>query len=270
MKLEVLLSTMNQTSTSFIEKMNTNSDVLVVNQCDKYDYSEEHYKNKLIRMISNTNRGLSRSRNEALLNATGDICVLCDDDVVYKDDYVDVILEAFNKIKDADIIVFNTNKLNCSSVMSRKKITKIRKAPRYKTYGSVRLAFNLKSLQKKNIWFDVNFGAGSTYGAGEESLVLREARKRGLKIYEHPAFIADVDYATSSWFDGYSEKFFFDKGAWLAAAYPCFKYFFVYYYILKFRKHSTNRIGKLLREGIKSYKNNISFDEWKVLQNEDK
>lgn len=49
----------------------------------------------------------------------------------------------------------------------------------------MRIAFKLKSFQKNNIWFNVNFGTGSIYGSGEESLMLREANKKGLKIYEY-------------------------------------------------------------------------------------
>ncbi len=110
------------------------------------------------------------------------------------------------------------------------------KAPRYKSYGSVCITFRLKSIQKANIFFNVLFGSGSIYESGEESLWLREARKKGLKVYLYPAVIASVDYSKSTWFRGYNEKFFYDKGAFLAAAYPFLKRVFKYYYVIRLRK----------------------------------
>jgi glycosyltransferase involved in cell wall biosynthesis len=258
MEIEVLISAMNQSNFDLIEKVNIRSDAIIINQCDKYGYEERIIKEHTVKMISNTNRGLSRSRNEALLNAQGDICLLCDDDVTYKENYVEIIKEAFRKLPDADIIVFDTIMLNNSTTKERKKLNKIRRAPRNKNYGSVRIAFKLKSFQKNNLWFNLNFGAGSIYGSGEESLLLRDANKSGLKIYEYPAVIASVDYSESTWFEGYNDKFFFNIGAWLALAYPRMKNFLKYYYPISFNKHTslTKRdIIYHIDKGIDSYKN---------------
>lgn len=57
---------MNQVNFDLIKKNNIRSDALIINQCDKYGYAEKSFDKYLVKMISNTNRGLSRSRNEAL------------------------------------------------------------------------------------------------------------------------------------------------------------------------------------------------------------
>lgn len=259
----MLISAMNQTDFSLIKKNNIRSDAIIINQGTITDFVETTIDDNKIEMISNRNRGLSRSRNEALLNATGDICLLCDDDVTYCDDYVRIITKAFNEIPEADIIVFETEIINYNGLKKRKPFYKIRKAPRHKNYGSVRMAFKLKSFQKHNIWFNINFGAGSIYGSGEESLMLREAHKKGLKIYEYPAVIASVDYSSSTWFHGYDPKFFHDIGAWLGAAYPKTKHILKYYYPISFRKQcalSTKEIIFYLNLGIESYRQLRSFN----------
>lgn len=233
MKLEVLLSCMNEKNFDIIDRSNIKTDVLVVNQCNLNGYQEKIKNNKKFRMIQSTKRGLSRSRNELLNNMNGDIGILCDDDVIYYENYEEIILSAFKQLKDADIIIFDTEMINYFGP-PRKKIRKIRRAPKNRNYGSVRIAFRRESFYKNNLWFNINFGAGSKYLAGEESLLLREANRKNLKIYEYPAVIAKVDYSSSSWFNGYNEKYFYDKGAWLKTAYPKTYYIYMWYFIFKF------------------------------------
>ena len=58
-------------------------------------------------MISTTERGLSNSRNMALKYAVGEICILCDNDEIFEDNYETVICKAFERLPDADIIAFS-------------------------------------------------------------------------------------------------------------------------------------------------------------------
>lgn len=271
--LEVLVSTMNQKDYSLIKKMNIQTDALFINQCDLNQYEELKKYEKNIRIISNTERGLSKSRNQALLNAKGDICLIADDDIKYVDGYEKKVIDAFNKIPEADIIIFNTTMVNYSGSVKRSDIKKIGKAPKYKNYGSVRIAFKRKSFLKYNIWFNILFGAGSLFGAGEETLVLRDANRKGLKIYEYPENIAEVDYSTSTWFEGYNEKYFYNKGAFLAAAYPRLKNVLKFYYIWRLKKYtdlSNKEIIKSLKSGFTGYRKTINYEEYKKINLQDK
>ncbi|WCM69758.1 hypothetical protein LZD60_14275 [Clostridium perfringens] len=63
----------------------------------------------------------------ALLNANADICILCDDDVVYVDNYVDIVKRAFEEVDDADVIVFNINRVNTKVRNQEKVFRKIKK-----------------------------------------------------------------------------------------------------------------------------------------------
>lgn len=282
MKLEVLISCMHQKDFSILDKFNVHSDILIVNQCDENGYKEEIRNGYLCRMISTTKRGLSQSRNECLNNMNGDIGILCDDDIIYYDNYNKIILEAFTKLKDADIIIFdmdfvtNDNKLEIKdNIKDTTKITPniiARKSPSYKNYISSTIAFKKDSLQRKNIWFNLNFGTGSKkYSNGEESLVLRESKRKGLKVYEYFSILGVQDHRIegSTWFKGYDERYFYDKGALVKALYPNMYFAFKYYYILRLYKESKLSIIQMLKylnNGIKGYKDNLSYEEFKKVK----
>ena len=141
----------------------------------------------------------------------------------------------------------------------------MRKAPVFKSYGSVRIAFRRNVIIQKNIWFDTNFGSGSIFSSGEETIFLNEARRKKLKIYEYPSVIAKVNFKDSTWREGYNEKFFYDKGALLARAYPRMKYIIMFYYIRTFRKLtvlSPIEILKSIIQGMKGYRLLKSYNEF--------
>lgn len=263
-KIEILMSVMNQSDLSIAKKANANADILIINQCDHDGYVEELYNGYRIRMISTTERGLSRSRNMAIKNALGDICIFCDDDERYVNGYKDNVINAFNKKKKADIIAFNVRHINVRN--KRKMHKKFKKAPKFKTYGSWCLAFRLDEIRNKSIFFNVNFGAGSEkINHGEESVWQYKAKKNGLKIYQHPFCIVNVQQSDSTWFHGYNNKYFYDMGAYVREVFPVLKCVFKYYYV--FRLHSRTQLTiceqlKWLNSGIRGYEKELSFDEY--------
>lgn len=267
MKIEVLLSCMHQKDFSITEKMNLTTDILIVNQCDENRYEERVVNGRKERMIYTTQRGLSQSRNELLNNMVGDIGVLCDDDVIYEKDYEEKIKKAYSEIKEADIIVFNTNTRRKNNEDTSKKMYRIKKAKetnKQRYFTSTRITFKKESIRKNNIWFNLNFGAGSIYSSGEESLFLREARKKFLKVFEYPSTIANVFHESSTWFQGYNEKFFFDKGAWLKEAYPLSHLIFRWYYIFKFGNKKFSKlleINKWIKKGTLGYIKGLGYNE---------
>ena len=87
MKLEILLSAMYLNGYDYINSLNIVSDCVVVNQCEKNTYQNVVDNNRYICYIESTERGLSKSRNMAIRHATGDVWILCDNDVEYVPDY---------------------------------------------------------------------------------------------------------------------------------------------------------------------------------------
>ena len=265
MEIEVLLSAMHQKDLSLIKQCNIDTSCLVINQCDKEDYIEERRDNNVIRMISTIERGLSRSRNKALDNSIGDICVICDDDVCYREGYSKIIKKAFSEVPKADIIVFNINSLNPELRPQEKMFTKISRIPKHKLYSSVHIAFRRNSIISKNIRFDERFGSGSNmFSMAEDSLFFSQIHKQGLKAYTYPAVIADLSSETSTWFKGYNKKYFYDVGAFLSAGYPSTKNLLKFYYPFRFKNLtdlSTKDILLYIKQGMHGYKNGSPYSE---------
>ena len=112
MKLQLLVSTMHQTDHSLLEKMNIQSNAIVVNQCDRDGIERFTFRGHDVLWMSMNERGVGLSRNNALMRATGDILLFADDDVVYTDGYVDEIVKSFEENPKADLIVFNLKSQN--------------------------------------------------------------------------------------------------------------------------------------------------------------
>ncbi len=209
MKLEILLSCMNQKNTSIVQNSAIAGDVLIVNQADKNDVLDEWNGTQHIRMLTTTERGLSRSRNMAIQNAEGDICLLCDDDELFVPDYESLIINAFMTFSDADVIAFNimNKETRLKPVVQRLSYLNTLKIASYQ------IAFRRQAVLNAGIWFDPFMGAGSGNGCGEENKFLLDCLRKGLKIYFHPATIAELRSESSTWFFGYDKTFFYQRGA---------------------------------------------------------
>ncbi|RHR51898.1 glycosyltransferase [Clostridium sp. AF18-27] len=217
MKLQILVSTMNQTNYGLIKKMNIKSDTLVVNQCDNTAKAAWHENNgALIQWHSFAEKGIGLSRNNALMRAEGDILLFADDDVRYRDGYKEMILSEFERYPKADVIVFNVTSTN--SARPEYQIYRPHRVHFFNClrYGAFRIAVRRTSVQKKRIYFSTLFGGGCLYGSGEDSLFLVDCIRNGLCVYASPCEIGNVNHKESTWFKGYSEKYFYDKGALFA------------------------------------------------------
>ena len=73
MKLEVLMSCMHQQDDILVRNSGLTGDVVVINQCDREDYTEYPTPGGRARMFSVTERGLTKSRNLAITKAQADI-----------------------------------------------------------------------------------------------------------------------------------------------------------------------------------------------------
>lgn len=69
---------------------------------------------------------------------------------------------------------------------------------------------------------------------------------------------------SSTWFNGFNEKFFFDKGALLSQIHPKMKYFYALFYFPVRFKSNLNLVQRqyFLCEGIKNYSKYVSYEEW--------
>ena len=206
---------MHQSDSSIIERSNVQSDVVVVNQCDKDSIEEIDFTNKKGRtchalFICTTERGLSKSRNMAIRNAWGDICLICDDDEVMEDDCEDKILNAYLENPNAGLIAFALvrNDNGKTYPISRRSLgfKQILKT------SSHQISFSRNLVCKHGITFDEKMGSGTGNGGGEENMFMFTVKKHGLKMYYYPDIIATVNPGESQWFQGYTKRYFENLG----------------------------------------------------------
>lgn len=213
MSFEVLLATCKQDNIKkLLDKMNIDSDIIVSNQTSDCSYEEFSYKNSKVKVYNLNSVGVGLNRNNALMNANADIVLLADDDVIYEDNYKMLIINEFKKHPEADMIIFNMS--NKHKKTKRKHVNKWTRVRKYNClkYGTTKIAFKLNIIKEKNIYFSLLFGGGARYSCGEDSLFILESLRKGIKIYASPLNIGVIGEGQSSWFRGYNEKFFFDKG----------------------------------------------------------
>ncbi len=236
--IEVLVASLNQKDTSLIESMNVKTDAIIANQANNYDYINVMKDSQRCQMITTPYRGVGKNRNIALFAAKADICLIADDDILYYDNYKEIVSEAFHKLKDADIIIFNIEDCENNGRRVNKKVKRL-KWYNLLNYGAVRIAFKRQSIVNNSILFSTAFGGGAVYSAGEDSLFLIEAYRKKLHIYTYPKTILKLQESESTWFKGFDEKYFYDKGKFLAVAFPKLKWLLVPVFLLKECKKSS-------------------------------
>lgn len=212
-RIEVVCVTMGQNDFTKAEEMHITGDVIFGNQANVYQKSEQSFNNHTMRMITTDTRGVGVNRNIAMLHATGDILLLADDDICYVDDYEDVVRRAYEMHPDADMIIFSMNITQGGKIIRQVKNRdgrlRLHRALRYGTYVC---SIRRDSQRRANIWFSTMFGGGTQYAHGEDTLFIRDAFRRGLRIYSSSFCIGTCAKDSSTCFFGFDTKYFYDQG----------------------------------------------------------
>lgn len=268
MPLQVLVSTMNKTDDSLVTRMNLGSDAIIINQCTSLSARSWLHKGRRIWWYDFPERGVGISRNSALMRATGDILLFADDDVSYVDNYCQLVLKEFKRHPMADLIIFNvesTNPLRPEYQNHRFHRLHLFNSLRY---GEIRIAVKRRSLLKRNIMFSILFGGGAAYGSGEDSLLLTECLKKGMKVYASPLKLGTVSHKESTWFCGYTRKFFYDKGALFACMSPLLAEVLCLQMCFRHREWFTSLTVKegfsCMKEGIRDFRGQKAGKERKL------
>lgn len=280
LKIEVLVSAVNQEPSILAEKMKIETDAVIVNQCDKYDYQEigilglpdetdavrkdetgtDAAKKAAVRhtaqCFSMKARGVGLSRNTALMHANADICLFSDEDIVLEEGYSKALLKAYRQYPDADMILFNVKVSEARRTYWNEAVKRIHWY-NYGRYPAYSISGKLESMRRANVHFSLLFGGGARYSNGEDSLFLRDCLRAGLKIIALPVCIGEEIERESTWFHGYTSKFFIDRGVLYHYLYGKSAKLFALRFLLKNRKEMCAEIPLkkaylLMKEGIKS------------------
>lgn len=272
-EFEILCVTMNQQDFSKIKEMNIHSNVVFANQCNHTSYDEVSFDGEhTAKMISTETKGVGINRNLALTYGDADYCIFADDDLKYVDGMEELVLTEFRTHPDADVFIFH---FDTDSQRKQKRYKKTRKVTPWEQmpWGGFRIAVKLDSIRKKNVWFSTLFGGGCIFPSGEDSLWLREAKKKGLVFYVSKETIGTISFDESTWFSGYNEKYYFGKGAYYHAAHSRTSILWFIYFSLRTRKLTKLKFHdrlKWLQKGYRGYSDFIPFDEFTKLYNSER
>lgn len=233
MTVQVLVSTMHQQDYSLLETMNIQTDAIVVNQCDS-DYVERlEYNGHSILWISMKARGVGLSRNTAFMRSTGDILLFADDDVRYIDGYASIVENFFLVNGKCDFVAFNLESKNNDR---KEKVVHTDYRIRWFNclkFGTYRLAVRRNAILNKRICFSLLFGGGAAYSCGEDSLFILDCLNSGLHGLASSKHIGTVLQEDSTWFKGFDQRYFHDRGVFMKHAFGILAYPLVIISILK-------------------------------------
>jgi len=199
--LEIVIATMNKNDLYFLIPMFpfshfSNFSVLIINQTQENKILISDYPS--VRVINSFQKGLSRSRNLGIKNATGKIVLIADDDVVLIENFQKKIIKAYNENQNATVICFQTvtkkGDLYSNYLKKKKKLNsrKIRKVL------SIEVTGKAEDLRKNNCFFNEFFGLGSKFQDSETFFFLRSIRHKRLKVLFQPSVIVMHESFSSS------------------------------------------------------------------------
>lgn len=202
MKVNILVSTIDK-GIFAMERLllNPRKDVsyIISHQYTKPEFVKEPgyllRKDVLVNHIAG--RGVTKSRNNAIRLADGDIGVFADDDVLYKDEWMDRLQHIFQQEPDLDVAIF--------------KIKTLPGEPPYREYpvapmelktassvGTIQLAFRIARVKSKKLGFDERFGAGQKLLIGsDEQIFLHDCICAGLRVKYFPEYLVQHPYQST-------------------------------------------------------------------------
>ena len=231
MPIEILISTMFRTDLSFLDDMfqhNEMSDfhVLVINQTDEDRQLVERRNG--VKVINTSERGLPQSRNMAIAHATGDLCLVADDDVVYEPGLERIIRQAYEHYADAEVITFKMNNSDGTTYREYPEVTH-HTVESVDTVNGVVISFKRHSLLDRGVGYNNHFGLGATFGTANEYVFMRNCLKGGLASYFYPeAILSHPEFSSGK--DEGSDRVVYARAALQ------FKYhgFWSYLWVLKY------------------------------------
>jgi hypothetical protein len=165
------------------------------------------------------------------------------------------MIEAFQECPKADFMVFEVEVDPARRTYhntTRKRLSWYN-IGRYPTYS-----FGIKKdkLLASGLFFSLLFGGGAPYSNGEDSLFIRDFVRKGYPVYTSPVKIGREEAGgKSTWFHGYDQKFFYDRGVLYHFLYGKLAIGLALRFLLVHRKVMCSQAGLLqayrwMRQGI--------------------
>lgn len=215
-RLEILISAVNKDPRALAENIHIQTDAVIVNQLPgtegetlKESFTSSGHQVKAVTMHA---KGVGLSRNTAFDNSTAEIIQFGDDDIVYDAGYSDRVLAEFDAHPEADVLLFNVQQQPGRETYHNEDYKKV-SWYNYGRYPAYAICGRRQKIADSGVRYSLLFGGGAPYMNGEDSLFLHDLLKAGLAIYRTPVDIGhELATGQSTWFEGYTDKFFYDRG----------------------------------------------------------
>ncbi|WP_288887380.1 glycosyltransferase family A protein [uncultured Eubacterium sp.] len=257
MKINFLITTMNNDSKEIVTNTNLeNCNVIVANQSEDFKLiTENNGDEKTAIFITTNTKGVSINRNIGIMYAD-DIIVFSDDDQYFVDGCEQIILNTFLENPDVDGVKFYCESTNIERPLGFKRPDRFRKAKLRDLMSAGVPGFAIKKsvLDNYDIRFSENVGPGKEYYCGEDSIFLKKLYDNKVNIYISPILISYVKQEESSWFDGYSDRYFITSGYIYKKLYGRMALLFVIRKAFRLKNKSGKKIMEiigLMKKGMK-------------------
>jgi glycosyltransferase involved in cell wall biosynthesis len=191
--VEILLSTMNRDNLDFLVPMFpfahfSDFNILIVNQTTQDQQLISNYPT--VRVINVIDKGLSKSRNLALQNASKKIGLIADDDLVFLEGFDSRVAQGFNRFTQAAAIKYITTTFEGVPFRRYPKVPlgKLTAMQRLSS-TSWEIALSIEVVRRSGILFDTLFGLGSVFPLGEEPVFLNDLYNAGYQVCHEPEVI---------------------------------------------------------------------------------
>lgn len=164
---------------------------------DKFRTTPEFLERDDVTMSHIPGKGVTRSRNNAIKLAGGDVGLFADDDVTYRREYFEMLKKIFEENPDVDVALFKI-KTGPGEPEYKKYPDDIVTYQRAPSVGTVEMAIRIDRVKEKRILFDERFGAGQPLLIGsDETLFAQDCINAGLTVRFFPEYIVEHPYEST-------------------------------------------------------------------------
>jgi len=265
MNIQVAIPTYKKNKAEIIDLyhfLNLKSDALFCVQQSSKEYDESIIiDGHTISIHYSTSIGVSKNRNDLMKYASGDIVINTDDDCPLVDNYIELVLDSYNKHKDSEAIYFN----GLWVTHNNKRVTNKRSGYISHFYdisfaGGPGLTYIRDRLNKYNLKYDESIGYPNEIEAGEDSCFYYDMVHRGVRFYRDSRvlFKVEIDESNSTYNKGINKDYCITRGYITKRLHPRLYRLYLLKHLYIFSKSSKDLSKKdiyiYLLEGSKRYK----------------
>lgn len=254
--LEVLIPTINKDvsdAESLLRFWNVQTDCIISNQCGRNGHYEFLFNDKRVTWVDVDSVGVSLNRNNLLTLLKSDLGLFIDDDCSLLESYEQKVIQEMNQFSAEGALFTGLNVLG-STINKRSKTIICKSFNKISHIGGPGICVSRQFIHKTGISFCEQLGTPNKVYLGEDSLFGYQMIKSSNRIINSHIIVFKIleDLDNSSYFRGFTEQYFFSKGAINRLIHPKFCFAWRLYYSTRLTlktKQNFSFISKSMKKG---------------------